>query len=216
MSKYTKAIMAFAGVLLPFLEEIGVPLPPFLTLDWLQGVILAVTPVLVWFFPNKDPEAQPATPRSPAIVGVLALLLASLAISGCSGTAAAYRAADGLAETAYVVGEHYFALVRGVNALDEEGRLSPSELRRLQEVALKTRPIVVSMLNAADAYNNVRSYENEAELSNALAAAAIAISDLIDAIKAVGGSAKLDRCFDAAIETGHDRPVDYCALVAAT
>lgn len=31
MQKYTKAIIAFAGVLLPFLESLGVVLPEFLS-----------------------------------------------------------------------------------------------------------------------------------------------------------------------------------------
>ena len=83
MQKYTKAILAFAGILLPLLEQIGVPLPTFLTLDWLQGLLLLLTPAAVYFFPNKDPDLLPYRVRSPASVSILALLLACFMLASC-------------------------------------------------------------------------------------------------------------------------------------
>lgn len=147
--------------------------------------------------------------KSPAAVGVLAIILAAIAISGCAGTKAAYKAAEGLPETAYVVGEHYFALVREVNDMDDAGKLSSGDLRRLQAVALQTRPPVMALLDATSAYDQVRSADNQEALEAAMADAAVAISRLIQAIKAVGGAVYRPACIDPA------PTLNRCALVAA-
>ncbi|MCG8436324.1 MAG: hypothetical protein MJA83_20080 [Gammaproteobacteria bacterium] len=186
MQKYTKAILAFAGVLLPFLEQVGVPLPPFLTLDWLQGVILAATPVLVYFFPNTDKQADAARIHSPPTVGLLALVLACLTLAGCAGTRAAYQAAEGLEETAKVFAEHYFAEVRELNDLDDAGALTPSMKQHAQDIVRRTRPVILQLSEIAQAYKNVRSAENEAALRRAVNEAALALSRLIDVAKAAG------------------------------
>ena len=190
--------------------------------------------------------------NSPAIVGVLALILAALTLSGCAGTGAAYKSAEGLSETAYVVGEHYYALVRATNDLDDKGQVSSGELRKIQNIARETRPTIVAQLNAASAYENAKSaYDNaasayerfesaqnetaleaaqmaivsaETELSNALATAAFAVSRLVDAIKEVGASTRLEICIDHAqrharrLESsrgGIDEFVNYCTTVAS-
>ena len=155
------------------------------------------------------------TVNSPAIVGVLALILAVLTLSGCAGTRSAYKAAEGLSETAYVVGEHYYALVRETNDLDDKGQLSDRELRKIQDIAQESRPTIVALLNAANAYDLAKSAENETELSNALATAALAVSRLVDAIKDVGGSAHVRRCVNVANWTESARAMEYCSLVAS-
>lgn len=110
MQKYTKAIIAFVGVLLPFLEQVGVALPDFLTLDWVQGLVLALTPLGVFFFPNKDTSidfqsvAGTHAVRSPVLIGLLAGLVALLMLSGCAGLGIQRppitSIADGIAVTA--------------------------------------------------------------------------------------------------------------------
>lgn len=196
MHKYTKAILALAGVLLPFLESIGAPLPEFLTLDWLQGIILAVTPVLVFYFPNTDNLGNNIRLNSPAAVGVLALLLSCLALSGCAGTAAAYREAakqpDALDATAKVISEHYFALVREANELAERGVLSDSALAHAQDVVRVTEPVILELGDAAQLYKAVRSSSNAAELERALSNAAMAVARLLDFIKPRRTSSLID------------------------
>ncbi len=128
------------------------------------------------------------TASSPAIVGVLALILAVLTLSGCAGTRSAYKAADGLTETAYVVGEHYYAEVRAMNALRDQGQLSESQLVGLRNIVEDTRPTVVTMLNASAAFDDVASADTEDALTIALTDAAIALSGLIDAIKEIVAS----------------------------
>ena len=177
------------------------------------GALIVVAGLL--FKPDAGTKLLPGTgANSPAIVGVLALILAALTLSGCAGTRAAYKAADGVSETAYVVGEHYYALVREANDLDDQGQVSNQDLRNIQNIARETRPTIVSMLNAASAYGAVKSAQNELELSNALADAAIAVSRLVDAIKAVGGSTHMERCSDAAKWTESERALQYCSLAA--
>lgn len=192
MQKYTKAILAFAGVLLPFLEQIGAALPGFLTLDWLQGIILAATPVLVYYFPNNDPN-EPTVVRSPALVGLLALLMASLVMVGCSGTRLAYKSAEGLDDMAKVMAAHYYSLVREANVVAENGKLTGNALRHAQDIVRRTEEPVLAMARAGDAYKMVRSAENEEQLEAAIRSAAVAISTLIDALRAAVSSRVLDR-----------------------
>lgn len=86
MQKYTKAIIAFFAVLLPFLDQAGAALPEFLTLAWVQGLVLALTPVAVYFFPNKEPAVIKQAYRSvnsPPLAGFLAIVLACSMLAGC-------------------------------------------------------------------------------------------------------------------------------------
>ena len=86
MQKYTKAIIAFFAVLLPFLDQAGAALPEFLTLAWVQGLVLALTPVAVFFFPNKEPVVIKQGYRSvnsPPLAGFLAIVLACSMLAGC-------------------------------------------------------------------------------------------------------------------------------------
>ena len=88
MQKYTKAIIAFFAVLLPFLDQAGAALPEFLTLAWVQGLVLALTPVAVYFFPNKPPEETNMVSvhgriNSPRLAGFLAIVLACSMLAGC-------------------------------------------------------------------------------------------------------------------------------------
>lgn len=88
MQKYTKAIIAFFAVLLPFLDQAGAALPEFLTLAWVQGLVLALTPVAVFFFPNKEPmgdkgSVTPSLVNSPPLAGFLAIVLACSMLASC-------------------------------------------------------------------------------------------------------------------------------------
>jgi hypothetical protein len=51
---YTKAILAAAGILIPLLNSQGVALPAFLTVDWVNTILLGLTPILVYYFPNRS------------------------------------------------------------------------------------------------------------------------------------------------------------------
>jgi len=214
------AIATFVSVLVLWLAGFFLPdlmaTAPEMLGELFTGALIVIAGLA--FAPDAGIKQLPGTGTNtscPPLVGLLALLLAVLTISGCAGTRAAYKAAEGLSETAYVVGEHYYAEVREVNDLADAGRLSAAELQNLQNIAQATRPTVVAMLNAASAYKLVQSTANEAELSAALAEAAVSISKLVDAIKAVGGSTHLTTCTSAARRTGSVKAMNYCTLVAA-
>ncbi len=116
------------------------------------------------------------------LIGIVAMCTL---IAACSGTRLAYKTAEGLEEQAYVVGEHYYALVREANDLRRSGALSGSTLERAQDLVQATRPVILELQDAAQAYTAVKSAQNEAELEAALNAAAIAVSRLVDVIKGV-------------------------------
>ena len=113
------------------------------------------------------------------LVALLALTLAS----GCSGTRQAYQAADGVGETAYVIAEHYAAVIEELNDLADQGALSQSAIRHAQDIVRRTDPVIRSLRSAAEAYENVQNADTEAALEEAINEAAVALSDLIDAVK---------------------------------
>jgi hypothetical protein len=116
---------------------------------------------------------------------LLIILAMTTLVGACAGTKAAYRAAEGLEEKAYVVGEHYYALVREGNDLKNRGILSGSQLDRAQALVQSSRPVILELADATRAYANVKNAETEAELERALNPAALAVSRLVDVIKAV-------------------------------
>ena len=126
--------------------------------------------------------------NSPAIMSVLALILATLMLSGCAGTRAAYKAADGLEETAFVMNQHYLALVSEANDLTDTGALSGLALVDTQDIVRKSHPLLRSLSKSARAYESVRNAETEQELTQAIAAAAVELSNLLNAIRRVSGS----------------------------
>lgn len=118
-----------------------------------------------------------------------AVVAAMLQLAACSGTIDAYEAASGLEETAFVMNQHYLALVKEANRLAGEQLLTGSALGEAQMIVRKSRPLLATLSEAARAYEAVANAATEGDLRDAIADAAVALSDLIDAIRAVGGTA---------------------------
>jgi len=129
--------------------------------------------------------------NSPAIMSVLALILAALMLSGCAGTRAAYKAADGLEETAFVMNQHFLALVSEANDLTDAGELSGSALVNTQGIVRDSYPLLRMLSDSAKAYESVRNAETEQALTQAIAAAAVELSNLLNAIRSIGRSTSL-------------------------
>lgn len=89
--------------------------------------------------------------------------------------------------------EYFFALVREGNRLRQNGTLSGNELTRAQRIVRDAQPILSQLTEAAQAYEAIRSSDNEDALRAAIARAAVSLSSLVNAIKAAGGSADLIR-----------------------
>lgn len=126
---------------------------------------------------------------------LIVVLMLSL-MCACAGTKHAYQAADGIEETAKVMSEHFFALVREANALAESGELAGSDLARAQNGVSRTRPVVRSLAEASQAYEAVQNSDTEAELNRAINDAAIAISRLINTLKQARATSQLFESLD--------------------
>lgn len=114
----------------------------------------------------------------------LVLVCALLILASCQGTQRAYEAAEGVDQNAKVVAEHYYALVKEANDMKKAGTLAGGELVQAQDLVSATRPAVDRLADAARAYENAQTAETEADINKAISDASIAISELIDIIKA--------------------------------
>ena len=150
--------------------------------------------------------------HAPAWTAILAVLIASSMMSSCAGTRAAYKAAEGIEETAVVVGEHYYALVREANRLKREGLLAGAYLENTQDVVRTTRPVVLELANMAQAYALVKSADNYEALEKALGNAAIAVSRLVDLIE--GATTQLILDIEADLERMLARQADILPAAA--
>lgn len=112
----------------------------------------------------------------------LLLILAAAVLGACSGTRMAYEAAETLEETAYVVTEHYYVILREANKLADEG--APQEwINRAVAKERQVTPAILRLRDQVDAYNAVRNAETEQELSDALSEAVVLVSEFIDVVR---------------------------------
>jgi hypothetical protein len=111
--------------------------------------------------------------------------LMALCLVGCQGTKNAYKAADNLNEVAYVVAEHYYALLSEANRMKESGELAGTQLAQVQQSVRVTRPVIDELTAAAQNWTAVGNAQTEAELQQALDKALLQLSKLIDQIKAI-------------------------------
>jgi len=123
------------------------------------------------------------------IAVVMAIGMATL--SGCAGTTSAYKAADGLEETAFVMNQHYLALVREANDLAQSGALTGTQLAGVQDLVRESRPLLSELAIAAQAYESIQNADSDAALTNAIANAAVVLSNLVNAVRQIGGSSSL-------------------------
>lgn len=113
------------------------------------------------------------------------LLMLVFLVTSCAGTRDAYRSADGLWETGYVVSEHYAAVLRQAREIATNPLTSQSVKDQIKAVEAQTTPPALDLVNALEAYQSVENAETEAELQEALNKTAIALSRLIDLVKGV-------------------------------
>jgi hypothetical protein len=144
----------------------------------------------------KNDPTNPANPSNRGFARLPLLVLISLlsiggvivaSLPGCTNTQQAYREASSLDETAYVVAEHYAALVHEAAALKEQATTPPELVSKMQEIAAVGTPAVHKLRQLRDAYINGKSAATQAELQAALDDAVRIVSDFNRAVK----SAKL-------------------------
>jgi len=135
----------------------------------------------------------------PALVMCLALACAGLAfvvLPGCANTKAAYEAArasdNALADTAYVVTEHYAAVLHEAAELAASPTTPESVKDALKAADRAVKPLIAGnpatgapgVRDLAARYTAVRSATNQAELQAAINAAVLELAKLINAVKA--------------------------------
>jgi hypothetical protein len=121
------------------------------------------------------------------------LVCAALFLTACAGTRLAYKAADTPVETASVVAEHYYALVKEAADLRTSGALAGGVLEKVQAADRVAKPLVIGdptatppkagLRQLADAYTGVKSAENEIALQAALTKAVLAVNDFATTVK---------------------------------
>ena len=126
---------------------------------------------------------------------VLIPILCLLAVA-CAGTRSAYQAAQDSGDPevyAYVIAQHYSALVKEAADRKESGSLTGVALQKVQQADEKARPIIIGDESAsppkagieqlAKAYTATKSAADQAALQKALNDAVLALNDFINTLK---------------------------------
>lgn len=139
---------------------------------------------------------------APLLAAVALAAVVGGGVAGCTGTQAAFKAAQTrpetvLPDTAYVVAEQYRALLKEAADLKESGRLPPEVVQRLQDAARVGTPLVIGdpqatppkpgLQQLSQAFQSVRTAETEADLQRAVDAAVLAVADFLRAVEAARG-----------------------------
>lgn len=77
-------------------------------------------------------------------------------VAGCSGTKAAYRAAENLDETAFVVAEHYSAVLTEARILVQKPETTAGTVRAVQRIEAKATPIIIELADVRNQYIAIR------------------------------------------------------------
>lgn len=125
-----------------------------------------------------------------SLLAVVALAVGITGATGCAGTKAAYNAADTLEERAYVVTEHYSAVVKQAADLKDLGVLKGQALNQARELESVASPVVLSLGDLVAKYNAAKNAETEVALQRALDDAVVALASLVRVVKtaATGGA----------------------------
>lgn len=137
------------------------------------------------------------------IVLGLAIVFAGVSLHGCVDTRAAYKAAplhgQAVSDTAYVVAEHYSAVVKEAADLRESGRVPAAIVQAMQEADRRARPLIIGipdnattrpvlgLRQLAEKYTALHDAQTEAELQAAVNNAVLALGDLMRAVNSAKG-----------------------------
>lgn len=141
---------------------------------------------------GKPPAATPPKQGGFARPGVLialslACLVGAFAMQGCQGTKAAYAAADSPDETAFVVSEHYAAIVKEAAVLAARPGVPASAIMAMQRADQFARPVIEALRPLRDAYLASKSATDRALLEQKVNEAVLKLADLVRAVKAARG-----------------------------
>jgi hypothetical protein len=130
---------------------------------------------------------RPILKFSPVLVTMLLLM-------ACAGTQHAYQAAKTLPDTAYVVAEHYSAVVHEAADLKETGNVPAGLVQSMQQADAKVKPLIIGDPSAspptpglkqlADSVKATQDATTQEQLQQALDHAVLALSDFMKAVSA--------------------------------
>jgi leucyl aminopeptidase (aminopeptidase T) len=115
-------------------------------------------------------------------LSVAAIAALCFCVAGCAGTRAAYESAETLDAKAYVVSEHYAAILREANELADRG--APRELvERMQAADRVAAPAVLQLRQASATYTAAKTAQNAAALQAALDSAAVQVAAFLRLVR---------------------------------
>ena len=123
-----------------------------------------------------------------ATLALFGSLVVGAMLSGCANTTAAYKAAEGVEQQAYVALEHYDALLKESVKLKANPNVPREVVASIQSADAKLFPVIQRVKAARDLYVAARTAPNEAELQRVVNDAVLLLADLIDAIKKARGA----------------------------
>lgn len=147
----------------------------------------------------KVTDKQGGFARVACLALAAGLLLGGLGLASCSGTKAAYRAAQDVDDTAYVVTRHYRSLLREAADLKDSGTITGRPLEALRAAEQVATPIIIGdeatgqpgLRELARIYVDAKAAYDEAvnaDTREALDAANVKLSQAVnDAMRAVAG-----------------------------
>lgn len=109
------------------------------------------------------------------------------AMQGCTQARSAYKTADNPAELAYVLTEHYAALVKAAADLAQKPTTPASAIVAMQKADAVAKPVVLRLRPLREAYVTGKTAANEAELQAAIDRGVLALADLVRAINVARG-----------------------------
>lgn len=112
----------------------------------------------------------------------------AVSMHGCTQVQSAYKAAETPAELAYVLTEHYAALVKAAADLASKPTTPASVIVALQAADAKAKPVVLQLRPLRDAFLATKSAQTEQELQQATDRAVLAIAELVRAINTARGA----------------------------
>lgn len=117
-----------------------------------------------------------------ALLGAVVVMVLVSFVTSCMHTREAYRAAGSPDEYAYVLAEHYAALVHEAADLREKATTPPEAIRLMQQADDAARPAVKKLRELRDAYLAVHSAQTEEDLQRAINDAVLLVARLIRAV----------------------------------
>lgn len=118
---------------------------------------------------------------------LMSLVLIALAVAGCTGTRAAYKQAVSVEDRAFVVAEHYAALVKEAADLAGKPTTSRQAIDAMKRADAAAKPVVRELNDLRKAYAAVKSADDEAKLQKAVNDAILLLADMTRAVKTARG-----------------------------